>query len=151
MEGQIFCAALVFAFWSAMTFAEPIKFEPETGVAVTLVPNKADLTVTVQTKTGSRDRVISFQTEKVMHLEVGDYNFDGFQDFSVWYVDDGMGTYSIHRVFVYDPKKSSFKELTPACSDEFLNLRVNKEKKTLRSMYYKVNVPTLCVTKPSRK
>lgn len=150
-KAQIFCAVLVFAFWSAVTFAEPTQFEPEKGVAIMLVPDKTDLTVTMQTKTGSKDRVISFQTEKVMHVEVGDYNFDGFQDFSVWYIDDGMGTYSTHRIFVYAPKNSSFKELKPACSDEFLNLKVNKEKKTLRSMYYKGNVPTLCVTKPSRK
>lgn len=151
MKSKSFCAVLVFAFWSAMALAEPIQFESEEGVAVTLVPDKTDLTVTVQTKTGSKDRVISFQTEKVMHVEVGDYNFDGFQDFSVWYIDDGMGTYSIHRIFVYAPKNSSFKELNPACGDEFLNLKVNKEKNTLRSMYYKGNVPTLCVTKPSRK
>jgi hypothetical protein len=151
MRSKNFCAALVFAFWSAVVFAEPIQFEPEKRVAVTLVPDKTDLTVTVQTKNGSKDRMISFQTEKVMHVEVGDYNFDGFQDFSVWYVDDGMGTYSIHRVFVYIPKNSSFNELKSACGDEFLNLKVNKEKKVLRSMYYKGNVPTLCITKPSRK
>ncbi|UVM50272.1 hypothetical protein LOY38_28790 [Pseudomonas sp. B21-015] len=150
MKSKNFCAVLVFAFWSAMAFAESIQFGPEKGVAVTLVPDKTDLTVTVQAKNGSKD-VISFQTEKVMHVEVGDYNFDGFQDFSVWYIDDGMGTYSIHRIFVYAPKNSSFKELKPACGDEFLNLKVNKEKKILRSMYYKGNVPTLCVTKPSRK
>lgn len=151
MKSGNFCAVLVFAFWSAMAFAEPMQFEPEQGVAVTLMPDKTDLTVTVQTQNGSKDRVISFQTEKVMHVEVGNYNFDGFQDFSVWYVDDGMGTYSIHRIFVYAPKDSSFKELKPVCGDEFLNLKVNKEKRILCSMYYKGNVPTLCVTKPSRK
>ncbi len=134
-----------------MAFAEPMQFEPEQGVVVALMPDKTDLTVTVQTQNGSKDRVISFQTEKIMHVEVGDYNFDGFQDFSVWYIDDGMGTYSIHRIFVYAPKDSSFKELKPVCVDEFLNLKVNKEKKVLRSMYYKGNVPTLCITKPSRK
>lgn len=144
-------SVLVLAFWSAVAFAEPIQFEPEKRVAVTLVPDKTDLTVTVQTKNGPKERVISFQTEKIMHVEVGDYNFDGFQDFSVWYIDDGMGTYSIHRIFVYAPKDSSFKELKPACDDEFLNLKMIKEKKVLRSMYYKGNVPTLCITKPSRK
>jgi hypothetical protein len=151
MKGTGFFAVLFFMFWSVLAFAEPMQFEPEKGVTVTLVPNKTELTVTVQAKNNSKDREISFQTEKVMHVEIGDYNFDGFQDFSVWYMDDGMGTYSIHRIFVYVPKDSSFKELKSVCRGEFLNLKVDKEKKVLRSMYYKENVPSLCITKPSRK
>lgn len=151
MKVRNFFVVMVVVFWSAVALAEPLSFSPDKGVSITLVPDKNNLTIITEGKNGSKTEAISFQTEKAMHVEMDDYNFDGFKDFSVWYIDDGMGTYSIHRIFIYIPKKSTFKELSPACGDEFINLKVDKAKKVLNSTYYKANEPALCVTKPSRK
>jgi len=68
------------------------------------------------------------------------------KDFAVWQIDDGMGTYTIHRIFVYQPKAGSFKELVPACGDGFANLHVGSEKRVLLSTYWEMNEPKLCMT-----
>jgi len=151
MKVRNFFVVMAVVFWSAVAFAEPLSFSPDKGVSVTLVPDKNNLTVITEGKNGSKTEAISFQTEKAMHVEIDDYNFDRLKDFSVWYIDDGMGTYSIHRIFIYIPENSTFKELSPACGDEFINLKVDKAKRILNSTYYKANEPALCVTKPSRK
>ncbi|UQQ17918.1 hypothetical protein MYA98_05450 [Salmonella sp. WGH-01] len=38
-------------------------------------------------------------TENNIHVKYGDYNFDGKEDFVIWYTDDGMGIYDIYRFF----------------------------------------------------
>ncbi|XEQ04100.1 hypothetical protein LPA67_20035 [Salmonella enterica subsp. enterica] len=40
-------------------------------------------------------------TENNIHVKYGDYNFDGKEDFVIWYTDDGMGIYDIYRVFLF--------------------------------------------------
>nr|WP_246890093.1 hypothetical protein [Pseudomonas chlororaphis] len=137
--------------WSALVLAQPTTFSPDKEVNVTLVQDGTSLTVTSKGKSRSITETISFETEKALNIEINDFNFDGLKDFSVWYVDDGMGTYTIHRVFIYQPADGSFKELAPACGDEFLNLKLNSLKKVLSSTYYEGNVPKSCVTKPSGK
>ncbi len=32
------------------------------------------------------------------HITFKDYNRDGYKDFSIWYLDKGMGTYQIYRL-----------------------------------------------------
>lgn len=53
----------------------------------------------------------------------------------MWYLDEGMGKYTIHRVFIYDPKSKDFVEAAPRCGEEFLNFRVDKVKGRLLSTY----------------
>jgi hypothetical protein len=58
---------------------------------------------------------------------VVDYNFDGYKDFSVSHIDDGMGTYTIYDVFLYSPKGNGFVAVLPRCGDMFNNILVNKK------------------------
>lgn len=88
---------------------------------------------------------IPLEVETQPHISVEDYNFDGCRDFSIWYIDEGMGRDTIHRIFI--KKKDSFEEIHPQCGDEFMNLRVDKKKKILRSTVYIDNQASLCFTK----
>lgn len=67
-------------------------------------------------------------------------------ELAVWQINDGMGTYTIHRIFVYQPEAAFFKELNPDCGDDFVNLRVEREKRALFSTYWEMNEPKLCST-----
>ncbi|MGR6734875.1 XAC2610-related protein [Pseudomonas chlororaphis] len=151
MRVKDYFVAAALLLWSALVLAQPTTFSPDKEVNVTLAQDGTSLTVTSEGKSRSITETISFETEKTLNIEINDFNFDGLKDFSVWYVDDGMGTYTIHRVFIYQSADESFKELAPACGDEFLNLKLNSLKKVLSSTYYEGNVPKSCVTKPSGK
>jgi len=78
---------------------------------------------------------------------VDSYDFSGRLGFSVWYLDDGMGTYTIHRVFTFSPSTNEFEERSPQCGDEFLNLRVDRKKHRLISAYFDKNVSKFCITR----
>ncbi len=77
-------------------------------------------------------------TGKPTHLEINDYNFDGFTDFAVFHTDDGMGVYTIYQIFIFNPKTKNFDTLkfpanfNPKC-DMFCDVKVDKTKKTLSS------------------
>ncbi|MEN2415704.1 XAC2610-related protein [Flavobacterium mesophilum] len=77
-------------------------------------------------------------TDKPSHLEINDYNFDGFADFALYHIDDGMGVYSIYQIFIFNPNTKQFKTLefpsnfNPKC-DMFCDVKIDKIKKTLES------------------
>ncbi|WP_157494978.1 hypothetical protein [Flavobacterium sp. KJJ] len=77
-------------------------------------------------------------TEKPSHLEINDYNFDGFTDFASFHTDDGMGVYTIYQIFIFNPKTKKFDSLkfpsnfSPKC-DMFCDVKIDKTKKTLTS------------------
>jgi hypothetical protein len=86
-------------------------------------------------------------TKIPVRVEIDDYNFDGFKDFSLSHVDDGQGTYSIYRIFVYSRKTRNFVEIQPKCGDEFINIKLDKKNKTVINSYYSDNVMTGCSKK----
>ncbi|MDR0780672.1 MAG: hypothetical protein LBF16_08260 [Pseudomonadales bacterium] len=43
-------------------------------------------------------------------------------DIEIWHLDEGMGTYAIHRLFAFDQKTLTFIERTANCGDAFVNL-----------------------------
>jgi hypothetical protein len=132
--------------WTAPVFAEATTFNPTKNVEATLMLEGFMLTVAVKSDAHNESRTIAFQAENELHVQIDDFNFDGEKDFAVWQIDDGMGTYTIHRIFVYRPEARIFKELTPACGDDFVSLRVEHDKRTLLSTYWEMNEPKLCVT-----
>lgn len=99
---------------------------------------------------GGRSQEIQLDTETVPHIIVADYGFDGTKGFSIWYLDEGMGTSTISRVFLYSPIRHIFLEIQPKCGDEFVNLRVDRVKHVLLSTYYEGNEPKLCQTDTKR-
>lgn len=76
------------------------------------------------------------------HITFEDYNRDGYKDFSIWHLDEGMGTYKIHRLFVFSPADKKFKEIKPTCGDDFVNVRI--EGQDLVNMIYDDNTPKSC-------
>ncbi|WP_303745268.1 XAC2610-related protein, partial [Enterobacter hormaechei] len=68
---------------------------------------------------------IDVSSEKKNHVTLEDYNRDGYKDFSVWHLDEGMGTYKIYRLFIFSPPEGKFKEIKPGCGDDFVNIRID--------------------------
>jgi len=146
MRFKYLAISLLVLPWTAPVFAEVTTFSPIKNAEATLVLEGSMLTVVVKSDAHSESRTIAFQAENELHVQIDDFNFDGAKDFAVWQIDDGMGTYTIHRIFVYQPEAAFFTELTSACGDDFVNLRVEREKRALFSTYWEMNEPKLCST-----
>ncbi|WP_371221186.1 XAC2610-related protein [Pantoea dispersa] len=69
---------------------------------------------------------IDVSSEKKNHITFEDYNHDGYKDFSIWHLDEGMSTYKIYRLFIFSPAGKKFIEVMSACGDEFVNVRVEE-------------------------
>ncbi|WP_261641168.1 hypothetical protein [Erwinia mallotivora] len=80
---------------------------------------------------------VDVSSEKKSH-----YNRDGYKDFSIWHLDEGMGTYKIYRLFFFSPAEKKFKEIKPTCGDDFINVRI--EGHDLINMIYDDNTPKSC-------
>ena len=99
---------------------------------------KLEITNSSNTKIQVIDSIETSITGREMHLINEDYNFDGYNDFACYYLDDGMGVYTIHQIFIYNPKNKQFKKLkipinsSPKC-DEFCDVQINKKEKTFQS------------------
>jgi hypothetical protein len=126
---------------------ESVKFRPHQGINATISVNRTGIEYTLTSAVKSKKIFIPLDIESQPHLDVKDFNFDGRKDFSVWYVDEGMGNYTIHRVFVYKPRQGSFEEMLPRCGEEFLNLKINHTKQELTSTYFSKNKPMICLTR----
>jgi hypothetical protein len=146
MRFKYLAISLLVLPWTAPVFAEVTTFSPIKNAEATLVLEGSMLTVVVKSDAHSESRTIAFQAENELHVQIDDFNFDGAKDFAVWQFDDGMGTYTIHRIFVYQPEAAFFKELNSDCGDDFFNLRVEREKRALLSTYWEMNEPKLCST-----
>lgn len=133
---------------NAMT-GKQVEFEPTTGVFARVKVEGALVTFEVGKPLGTNNGAVAVETEKALHIAVADYNFDGFKDFSVSYIDSGMGTYTLFRIFAYNNTAKRFVEISPTCGDEFINVALNKNRRTLTSSYFAVNQMKLCVKKHS--
>lgn len=125
-------------------------FRPQQGLTATVSVNRTGIEYTLKSAVKSRRFFIPLDIEGRPHLDVDDFDFDGRKDFSVWYLDEGMGNYTIHRVFVYRSRLGAFEEVPPRCSEDFLNLKINHAKQTLTSTYFSKNKPKICVTRLKR-
>lgn len=85
---------------------------------------------------------IDVSSEKKNHITIEDYNRDGYKDFSVWHLDEGMGTYKIYRLFIFSQVEKKFKEIKPTCGDDFVNIRIDGE--NLINVIYDDNAPKSC-------
>lgn len=132
---------------------EARRFNPAGGTAAVVVVKNQVIEVKTVRSWEEKNEAISLNVgaDTSVHIEIKDYHFDGALDYSVWYWDEGKGTYTIHRIFLFSKKRATFKEYFPDCGDEFVNLKVDETRRRLISTYFKNNVATLCTTKPSRK
>ncbi|MCU0117074.1 hypothetical protein N8H74_02330 [Pseudomonas sp. B2M1-30] len=144
-------ALLLGLLWTFPALAEVTKFSPTQGTEATLALEGTTLVLSVINNGHNESRTITFEAENELRVQLDDFNFDGMKDFAVWQVDDGMGTYTIHRIFVYQPDTATFQELQPACGDGFVNLRVDSKRKVLLSAYWGMNGPKQCTTRFAKR
>ncbi|BAQ76586.1 MULTISPECIES: XAC2610-related protein [Pseudomonas] len=138
-------AALV-TFVCVSIQAQSLRFNPDKESEVKLSWDGLSLNIDVKSNGNHKVSDFAFETDKKLHIALDDFNFDGVGDFAVWHTDDGMGTYRIFRVFIYDVKTIAFTEIFPSCGDEFINLVTDKKNRSLNSTYYEDNIPKQCVT-----
>lgn len=124
-------------------------FAPSAGIKAIVEVKGTDLVWIISRGNLREQGGVSLDTEKTPHIVVDSYDFSGRLGFSVWYVDDGMGTYTISRIFTFSPLANRFVEQFPSCSDEFYNLRVDNKRRRLISTYYDQGVPRICITRLS--
>ncbi|NIE66065.1 hypothetical protein [Burkholderia sp. Ax-1719] len=144
---SLFFAFLLLVASSSWASGDEINFHPVNGTNVAVSVADSKVSYVIADEKGEVDKSIDIDTESKLHLSIGDYRFDGTKGFAVSYLDEGMGIYEISRVFYYSRKLRSFEELSPACGDEFLNLKVDSKKKVLISTYFTQNEPKTCVTR----
>lgn len=123
------------------------EFAPTKGVQAVLTVKGQEVELNIEGPGVQVAETIAVETEKKLRVKVEDYNFDGYKDFSISHTDDGMGTYEISLVYVYSPKEKKFVPLAPRCGDEFINLVVNKSRKTLTNSYFVDNQFRTCKAK----
>jgi hypothetical protein len=122
-------------------------FSPRTGISAKLTVEKSQVTYEVSMAKHNKVDQFTVETEKPLKIDVADYNFDGYEDFSISHADDGMGIYTISSIFVYSPKEVGFLSLRPKCGDEFINVVLNKNKGTLINSYFEGNRMISCARK----
>lgn len=126
---------------------EQVKFAPATGVFARVTVEGPLVTYEVGKPLGPNKGAVTVETEKVLHIAVADYNFDGYKDFSVSYVDSGMGNYTLFRIFAFDDTVKRFFEISPQCGDEFLNVVLSTKRRTLTTSNFVGNEMKSCVKK----
>jgi hypothetical protein len=123
-----------------------LEFSPMVGVDVKSRVEGSNLIYLVSTNEEQASNIVTFDTEKKIHMEISDFNFDGYSDLAAWHIDDGMGNFSVFRVFIFSPSTRKFTEYFPACGDQFLNLKLEQLSKKIISTYFEDNIPALCET-----
>jgi hypothetical protein len=121
---------------SSISPVEETSFVPTPG-SLAHISVEANLT-TVTLKSGGRvsTEKIIMDTEQKITVQVADYNFDGYQDFSLSHTDDGKGTYQIYKIYVFSSATKKFEQLMPGCGDDFINVVLSKpEQRRLTNSY----------------
>ncbi|MGW8463791.1 XAC2610-related protein [Pseudomonas sp. CLCA07] len=108
MRFKYLVPSLLGLLWAVQVFAEVTTFSPIKNVVASFGLEDSALTVVVKSDAQSESGTIAFEALNELHLQIDDFNFDGATDFAVWQIDGGMGTYTIHRIFVYQPEAGFF-------------------------------------------
>lgn len=137
-----------FVSFSAKASEDACAFSPAPGVKAVVTIDKQSLSWTLDDGAGKNQDLVDIETEKSIHVDINDYDFSGNLGFAVWHLDDGMGAYSIYRVFTFSASQKRFIERSPGlqCGDEFLNLKVDKNGRRLVSTVWDKNIPKTCST-----
>lgn len=121
-----------------------LRFMPEKSTQAYVKISNRELTISSIFDGGEKISKVLIDTDTLIHIEVNDYNFDGYKDFSVYYLDGGMATHLIYRIFLYSKKNKNFVETQPKCGDQFVDIRTVKKSKRLVNSYYSQNLVKTC-------
>lgn len=117
------------------TGASKLSFSPQYKAAAEVVSKGQEIKVTVKVGSQEATDIFTFETERKLRLAVDDFDFDGHKDFSVSHTDDGMGNHLISHLYRYSAIDRKFVPMAPKCGDEFINIVVSKQKRTLTNSY----------------
>lgn len=62
------------------------------------------------------------------------------------HIDDGMGTYTIYKIYVHSKREDMFVKLRPSCGGDFINIILAKKKRQLINSYMTPDGWETCVT-----
>lgn len=140
-------AACVLLFYVILPVAAKeceVHFSPMPGVAVKLYVKDQNVDLQVTAGESVKHERVTVETEKPLKVAIDDYNFDSYKDFSFSHTDDGMGVFDVTTIYVYSEKDGRFVLMAPDCGDEFINLRIVKEKRMLINSYVEDNRYKTC-------
>ena len=129
---------------------EAVEFKVQDSITAKAQVIGASVKILIEDKDSTHHQEIITDSERALNLETEDYNFDGLKDISISHIDEGKGVFLVSRIYIYSTANKKFIEQQPACGDEFINLKLNKTKKTLSSIYYAQNTPKMCTTRLTR-
>ncbi|MFL9911538.1 hypothetical protein [Paraburkholderia sp. RL17-337-BIB-A] len=88
-----FFIQILLLFFCCQTWASNgwIEFSPDGRVNVALKAEGKLIFYKIYGPNFRRSREVVVDSEKKININIDDFNFDGEKDFSIWYVDDGMG------------------------------------------------------------
>ncbi|MEE1948730.1 hypothetical protein V0R48_07085 [Pseudomonas alcaligenes] len=131
---------------SALACEQNLNFSPNKGIEIEAYTKEQTLLYKIVTSENINSHKIKFDTDKKISIAIKDFNFDDHLDMSISHLDDGMGVFTVSRVFIYSPAKKDFYEIFPNCGEQFLNLRIDADNRKLISSYFNNNIPTTCET-----
>lgn len=146
-------AIILFFLMSTYTLAcdQRLVFSPKNGVDIEAYTKAQILFYKISASKKTESHQVGFDTEKKINLTIEDFNFDGHLDMSVSHIDDGMGNFTISRVFIFSTVNEDFYEIFPDCGEQFLNLKIDAESRKLVSSYFEDNIPALCETRIGKR
>lgn len=122
-------------------------FSPCPGTTISAKASREELEYWISANKTTQRATVHLGIESTPHIAIDDFNFDGKSDLSVWYLDEGMRVYTLHRIFLFDASSSTLKEVASSCGDDFINLRTEKDKRRLLVTVFRGGQPELCETK----
>lgn len=147
MERLVFLFIFLMSQWAWCYGAEDFDFFVNKTSKARISVAEGRVVYEVKTNEEITTGYFEIYAEAKLKIKSDDFNFDGNFDFDVWHFDEGMGVYTIHRVFVFNPSGKIFYEIFPGCGDQFINLEINKRKRVLYSTFFFRNKPKRCATR----
>ncbi len=136
-RASTFIFSLVYLATQGAFAQDHVDFKLPTGVTATATLQDGKLIV-AQDDAGGRRQSFDLQLPEAASVAVRHINQDAFPDLEVWHTDEGMGTYTIHYLFVYSIACHAFVQLTPKHTDVFMNLRLGRPGAALRYSGYEI-------------
>ena len=86
----------------------------------------------------TRVQTFALQAPEGANFRLSRIDKDRSLDLEVWHLDEGMGTYTLHYLFLYSAQARQFVPLAPKCGSAFINLHIARPG-TLRYSTYDVS------------
>ena len=143
----IFIGLLLFAVEVVRAQTDTLTFQPKRGIVAKITISGQEVVYAAIKGHSKNVGQLTVETENPLRVHVADYNFDGYDDFAVSHVADGMGTYMYYYIYKYSPRANKFYAMKPPCSYEFINVVLDPKSRTLSNSYFANNVLLTCKKK----